>query len=65
MVGTWLPNSVSSKLQASIIYEDIALEIWNDLKNHFAQTHGPRVFNVQKEISELHQGEMSITDFFT
>ena len=65
MVGTWLTNSVSSKLQASIIYEDIALEIWNDLKNHFAQTHGPRVFNLQKEISELHQGEMSITDFFT
>ena len=65
MVGTWLTNSVSSKLQASIIYEDIALEIWNDLKNRFAQTNGPRVFNLQKEISELHQGEMSITDFFT
>ena len=65
MVGTWLTNSVYSKLQASIIYEDIALEIWNDFKNHFAQTNGPRVFNLQKEISELHQGEMSITDFFT
>ena len=65
MVGTWLTNSVSSKLQASIIYEDTALEIWNDLKNRFAQTNGPRVFNLQKEISELHQGEMSITDFFT
>ena len=65
MVGTWLTNSVSLKLQASIIYEDTALEIWNDLKNHFAQTNGPRVFNLQKEIAELHQGEMSIIDFFT
>ena len=65
MVGTWLTNLVSSKLQASIIYEDTALEIWNYLKNRFAQTNGPRVFNLQKEISELHQGEMSITDFFT
>ena len=27
MVGTWLTNSVSPKLQASIIYEDTALEI--------------------------------------
>ena len=60
-----MTNSVSSKLQASIIYEDTALEIWNDLKNRFAQTNGPRVFNLQKEISELHQGEMSITNFFT
>ena len=65
MVGTWLTNSVSPKLQSSIIYEDTTLEIWNDLKNRFAQTNGPRVFNLQKDIAELHQGELSITDFFT
>ena len=65
MVGTWLTNSVPTKLQASIIYEDTALEICNDLKNRFAQTNGPRVFNLQKEIVELHQGEMTIIDFFT
>ena len=65
MVGTWLTNSVSPKLQASIIYEDTTLEIRNDLKNRFAQTNGPRVFNLQKDIAELHQGELSITDFFT
>ncbi|XP_075649723.1 uncharacterized protein LOC142620208 [Castanea sativa] len=65
MVGTWLTNSVSPKLQSSIIYEDTALEIWNDLRNRFAQTNGPRVFNLQKENSELHQGEVTITDLFT
>ena len=65
MVGTWLTNSISPKLQASIIYEDTALEIWNDLKNHFTQTNGPRIFNLQKEIAKLRQGEMSVTDFFT
>ena len=35
------------------------------MKNLFAQTNGPRVFNLQKQIKELRQGEMSITDFFT
>ena len=65
MVGTWLTNSISPKLQASLIYEDTVLEIWNDLKNRFAQTNGPRVFNFQKDIAKLHQGEMSVTDFFT
>ena len=49
MVGTWLTNSVSPKLQSSIIYEDTAVEIWNDLKNRFAQTDGPRLFNLQKD----------------
>ncbi|XP_075662957.1 uncharacterized protein LOC142632442 [Castanea sativa] len=33
MVGTWLTNLVSPKLQASIIYEDMALEIWTDMRN--------------------------------
>ena len=65
VVGTWLTNLVSPKLQSSIIYEDTNSEIWNDLRNRFAQTNRPRVFNLQKEIFELHQGEVTITDFFT
>ena len=65
MVGTWLTNSVSPKLQASIIYEDTALEIWTALRNQFAQSNGPRIYNLQKEIVDLHQGEVYVTDFFT
>ena len=65
MVDTWLTNSVSPKIQASIVYEDTALEIWNDLRDRFSQKNGPRIFNLQKQIAELHQGEVSNTDFFT
>ena len=64
MVGMWLTNSVSPKLQANIIYEDTALGIWNDLRNCLAQQNGPKIYN-QKEIVDLHQGETSITFFFT
>ena len=65
LLGSCFANSVSPKLQASIIYEDTALEIWNDLKNRFAQNNGPRVFNLQKDIAEFHQGKMFVIDFFT
>ena len=65
LLGSYFANSVSPKLQASIIYEDTALEIWNDLKNRFAQNNGPRVFNLQKDIAEFHQGKMFVIDFFT
>lgn len=34
MVGTWLANLVLPRIQASIIYKDSALEIWNDIKQH-------------------------------
>ena len=65
MVGTWLTNLVSPKLEASIIYEDTALGIWNDLRNRLAQQNGSKIYNLQKEITDLHQGETSIIDVFT
>ena len=65
MVGTWIINSVSPKLQVSIIYRETALEIWNDLRDTFCHKNGPKTFNLQKQISELHQGEVSVTDYFT
>ena len=35
------------------------------MKDHLAQKNGPKIYNLQKEITELHQGETSITNFFT
>ena len=46
MVGTWIINSVSLKLQASIIYRETALEIWNDLRDTFYHKNGPKTFNL-------------------
>ena len=37
MVGTWLTNLVSPKIQASIVYEDTTMEIWIDLREWFSQ----------------------------
>ena len=65
MVGTWLTNSKSPKIQASIVYEDTTFEIWTELRDRFSQKNGPRIFNLQKQIAELRQGEVSITDVFT
>ena len=65
MVGTWLTNPVSPKIQASIVYEDTALEIWKNLRDRFSKKNGPRIFNLHKQIAELHQGKVSTTDFFT
>ncbi|XP_023872209.1 uncharacterized protein LOC111984818 [Quercus suber] len=64
MVSTWIINSVSPKLQASIIYRDATLEIWIDLRDTFSQGNGTKVFNIQKQIADIHQGEQSLTDYF-
>jgi len=64
MMGTWLTNLVLPRIQASIIYKDTALEIWNDIKQRFPQGNGAQIFNLQKEIAKDSQGEDSITDFY-
>ena len=65
MVGTWIINSVSPKLQGSIIYRDTALDIWIDFRDTFCQGNGTKVFNIQKQIAEINQGDQSLTDYFT
>ena len=43
IVGTWIINSVSPKLQGSIIYRDTAFEIWTELRDTFSQGNGTKV----------------------
>ena len=41
------------------------MEIWTDLRDTLCQGNGTKVFNIQKQIAEIHQGEQSLTDYFT
>ncbi|XP_075670133.1 uncharacterized protein LOC142639884 [Castanea sativa] len=34
MVVSWILNCISPKILASVVYKNIALEVWTDLKNH-------------------------------
>ena len=44
IVISWILNSVSKEILASIIYSDSAFDIWLDLKDRFQQSNGPRIF---------------------
>ena len=65
MVGSWLNKAVSPQIRISITYRDTALEIWNDLRDTHSQGNGPRIFQLQKDIASINQGDSSITTFFT
>ncbi|XP_030950060.1 uncharacterized protein LOC115973965 [Quercus lobata] len=65
MVGSWLMKAVSPQIRVSITYRDTALEIWNDLRDTHSQGNGPRIFQLQKDIASMCQGDSSITNYFT
>ena len=64
MVGSWLMKVVSPQIRVSITYRDTSLEIWNDLRDTHSQGNGPRVFELQKDIASINQGDSSITTYF-
>ena len=46
IVMSWILNSVSKDISASILFSDSAIEIWIDLRDRFQQSNGPRIFQL-------------------
>ncbi|KAM6551366.1 hypothetical protein CsatB_001174 [Cannabis sativa] len=65
MVMSWLVNSVSPDIAQSIMYFDNAAEMWQDLAERFNEANGPRIFQLQTQLTSLHQGDQSVTSYFT
>ena len=64
MISSWILNPVSPHITASVIYRDTAFEVWNALKNFFSQANGPRISQLQKEMSIMMQRDSIMTNFF-
>jgi len=65
MVLSWIINSVSKEIAASIIYIDNAEAMWRDLKERFSQGNGPRIFQLQKSIAAIAQNSNSVSSYYT
>jgi hypothetical protein len=65
MVKSRLLNSISKEISHSVIYCIHACDIWKDLKARFSQVNGPRMFQLEQEISNLVQGTMLVATYFT
>ncbi|KAM6557548.1 hypothetical protein CsatB_004567 [Cannabis sativa] len=65
MVMSWLVNSVSPEIAQSIMYFDLATDMWNDLADRFNEGNGPRIFQLQTQLTRLQQGDLSVSSYFT
>ncbi|XP_068643006.1 uncharacterized protein [Aristolochia californica] len=65
MVLSWILNSVSKEIFASIIFTASAREIWLDLWDRFQQRNDQRFFQLKRELMNLHQDKDSVSTYFT
>lgn len=65
MVISWLLNSLSRDISESVLYYSTAKDIWAELEDRFGQSSGPRLFQLQKDLSDLVQGSSDIAAYYT
>ncbi|XP_062089069.1 uncharacterized protein LOC133795631 [Humulus lupulus] len=51
MVMSWLINSISPQIATSIIYQERAYSMWQDLHGRFHQSNGHRIFQLKQSIA--------------
>ncbi|KAL0385944.1 UNVERIFIED_CONTAM: hypothetical protein Sradi_2988700 [Sesamum radiatum] len=65
MVKTWIWNSIAKNLVEAFMYVRSAGDLWLELQGRYGRTNGPTVYKLQREITLVTQGNLSITDYFT
>ncbi|CAN6684271.1 unnamed protein product [Malus baccata var. baccata] len=65
LVKTWLVNSISLEIQSSIIYCDLAYQVWEDLKERFSQTNNMQLYHIESAIHDCTQGTITVSAYFT
>ncbi|CAN6695299.1 unnamed protein product [Malus baccata var. baccata] len=65
LVKTWLVNSISPELQSSVIYYDLAYQVWEDLKERFSQTNNMQLYHIESAIHDCVQEAITVSSYFT
>ena len=65
MVLSWMINSMHVDVSSSIMYCETTREMWIELQNLFSQGNGPKIYNLQKEISHISQNQMLVSEYYT
>jgi hypothetical protein len=65
LVHSWILNSVSESIAQSLIFMENAIDVWNDLKEHFSQSDLVRIAELQQEIYALKQDSKTVTEFYS
>lgn len=64
MVLSWLLRTLSSSIAQTAISFDNAKDLWDNLKERFAQSDVHRLADLQTKIFTVSQGNKTVTYFF-
>ncbi|XP_061359907.1 uncharacterized protein LOC133303951 [Gastrolobium bilobum] len=65
MVMAWLHRSISESIVKSILWIELARDVWLDLRERFSQADVFRVSDLMEEAYRLQQGDESVSQYYT
>ena len=64
MLVSWIFNTIESTLRSTISYKDSAFDLWQDIRERFRVTNGPRIQQLKVAVVECKQGNSTISDYY-
>ncbi|XP_011083380.1 uncharacterized protein LOC105165922 [Sesamum indicum] len=65
MVMTWILNCISKEIVGSFMYAKSARTLWLDLEERYGECNGLLLYQLQREIASLMQGNKSVVEYFS
>lgn len=63
IIASWIVNSVSKEIAASLVYTGSVKDIWDELKDRYRQVSGPHIYQLRKELANTLQGTLSVETY--
>lgn len=64
MITSWLLNSISKEIVEAFLYTSTARELWLEIEERFGTCNGPMLYQNQREISSISQGNLSVSEYY-
>ncbi|XP_047314463.1 uncharacterized protein LOC124918317 [Impatiens glandulifera] len=65
LVRSWILNTVSDEIKSNYSSTTTTLDLWLDIKERYQENNGSQAYQIQKAISNLRQGTLSLEKYFS
>jgi hypothetical protein len=65
LIISWILNSVSDQIAATVVFHENAIDVWHDLQERFSKVDRIRIATLRSSINNLKQDSKSVLDYFT
>lgn len=64
MIVSWILNTIEPTLRSTMTYVENAKDLWEDIKERFSVTNGPRIQQLKAELANCKQQGLSMSEYY-